>query len=227
MIEIKVPDIGNFDSVDVIEVLVKAGDTIVKEDSLITVESDKASMDIPSPQAGVVKEVKVKVGDKVAKDSLILLMAAAEVASEPAAESKKDEKTPTPVAAPILAPSPAVLVGNSDISTQVVVLGSGPGGYTAAFRAADLGLKVVLIERYATLGGVCLNVGCIPSKALLHTAKVITEAEETAAHGVSFGAPKIDLEALKSWKANDVVGKLTGGLVYSATTLVLVACTTI
>ena len=212
MIEIKVPDIGNFDSVDVIEVLVKAGDTIVKEDSLITVESDKASMDIPSPQAGVVKEVKVKVGDKVAKDSLILLMAAAEVASEPAAESKKDEKTPTPVAAPILAPSPAVLVGNSDISTQVVVLGSGPGGYTAAFRAADLGLKVVLIERYATLGGVCLNVGCIPSKALLHTAKVITEAEETAAHGVSFGAPKIDLEALKSWKANDVVGKLTGGL---------------
>jgi dihydrolipoamide dehydrogenase len=216
MIEIKVPDIGNFDSVDVIEVLVKAGDTIAKEDSLITVESDKASMDIPSPQAGVVKEVKVKLGDKIAKDSLILLLEAADTASavmtEPKAEPKKEPKEPALQPAPVLAHRAVISDKNSDISTQLVVLGSGPGGYTAAFRAADLGLKVVLIERYATLGGVCLNVGCIPSKALLHTAKVITEAEETAQHGVSFGAPKIDLEALKNWKANDVVGKLTSGL---------------
>ena len=209
MIEIKVPDIGNFDSVDVIEVLVKVGDTIAKEDSLITVESDKASMDIPSPQAGIVKEVKVKVGDKIAKDSLILLIEAEATAS--AAPAKTEMSAPAPTAA-VSAPIPAAPSGNSDMNTQVVVLGSGPGGYTAAFRAADLGLKVVLIERYATLGGVCLNVGCIPSKALLHTAKVITEAEETAQHGVSFGAPNIDLEALRNWKANDVVGKLTGGL---------------
>ncbi|MEQ1599681.1 MAG: dihydrolipoyl dehydrogenase [Methylotenera sp.] len=220
MIEIKVPDIGNFDSVDVIEVLVKAGDTIAKEDSLITVESDKASMDIPSPQAGVVKEVKVKVGDKIAKDSLILLLEAADTANaaitETKAEPEKEPKAPALKPSPILAPRAVISEKNSninsDISTQLVVLGSGPGGYTAAFRAADLGLKVVLIERYATLGGVCLNVGCIPSKALLHTAKVITETQETAAHGVSFGAPKIDLEALKNWKANDVVGKLTSGL---------------
>ena len=220
MIEILVPDIGNFDSVDVIEVLVKAGDTIAKEDSLVTVESDKASMDIPSPKAGVVKEMKVKVGDKIAKDSLILLLEATNVASAPAAESKKEETTATPksisVASSTLAPKPAISSENNDVSAQVVVLGSGPGGYTAAFRAADLGLKVVLIERYSTLGGVCLNVGCIPSKALLHTAKVITEAEETAHHGVSFGAPKIDLEALKSWKKNDVVGKLTSGLAQMA-----------
>ena len=220
MIEILVPDIGNFDSVDVIEVLVKAGDTIAKEDSLVTVESDKASMDIPSPKAGVVKEMKVKVGDKIAKDSLILLLEATNVLSAPAAESKKEETTATPksisVASSTLAPKPAISSENNDVSAQVVVLGSGPGGYTAAFRAADLGLKVVLIERYSTLGGVCLNVGCIPSKALLHTAKVITEAEETAHHGVSFGAPKIDLEALKSWKKNDVVGKLTSGLAQMA-----------
>lgn len=213
MIEIKVPDIGNFDSVDVIEVLVKAGDSIAKEDSLITVESDKASMDIPSPQAGVVKEVKVKVGDKIAKDSLILLLEAVDTATtESKAEPQRQEKTPSLQPNTSTAPRAVISDKNSDISTQLVVLGSGPGGYTAAFRAADLGLKVVLIERYSTLGGVCLNVGCIPSKALLHTAKVITEAEETAAHGVSFGAPKIDLEALKNWKANDVVGKLTSGL---------------
>lgn len=219
MIEIKVPDIGNFDSVDVIDVLVKVGDTIAKEDSLITVESDKASMDIPAPQAGVVKELKVKVGDKVAKDSLILLLetagaksdapeASQNKASSPAAE-KIAEKSVEKI---VTAPTPAVAAGSNDISTEVVVLGSGPGGYTAAFRAADLGKKVVLIERYATLGGVCLNVGCIPSKALLHTAKVITEAQETAHHGVSFGAPKVDLDTLRNWKANDVVGKLTGGL---------------
>ena len=219
MIEIKVPDIGNFDSVDVIDVLVKVGDTIAKEDSLITVESDKASMDIPAPQAGVVKELKIKVGDKVAKDSLILLLetdgvkndapeALQNKASSPVAEKVAEKAVENPVTAPI----PAVATSGNDISTEVVVLGSGPGGYTAAFRAADLGKKVVLIERYATLGGVCLNVGCIPSKALLHTAKVITEAQETAHHGVSFGAPKVDLDTLRNWKANDVVGKLTGGL---------------
>ena len=219
MIEIKVPDIGNFDSVDVIDVLVKVGDTIAKEDSLITVESDKASMDIPAPQAGVVKELKIKVGDKVAKDSLILLLEtdgvkndAPEALQNKASSLVAEKIAKKAVENPVTAPIPAVATSGNDISTEVVVLGSGPGGYTAAFRAADLGKKVVLIERYATLGGVCLNVGCIPSKALLHTAKVITEAQETAHHGVSFGAPKVDLETLRNWKANDVVGKLTGGL---------------
>jgi dihydrolipoamide dehydrogenase len=209
LVEVLVPDIGNFDSVDVIDVLVKVGDVIAKEDSLITVESDKASMDIPSSQAGVVKELKVKVGDKVAKDSLILMIEVEADVSVPA----KVEAPVVPVSAPVpVTAGPAAVVGASDISTQVVVLGSGPGGYTAAFRASDLGKQVVLIERYSTLGGVCLNVGCIPSKALLHTAKVITEAEETAHHGVSFGAPQVDLDQLRNWKANDVVGKLTGGL---------------
>lgn len=220
LVEVLVPDIGNFDSVDVIEVLVKVGDVIAKEDSLITVESDKASMDIPSSVAGTVKELKVKVGDKVAKGSLMLLVEAetASVAA-PVAAAVEKVQVATPAAAPATQPAqvaPAQSVSQatpqSDIHAEVVVLGSGPGGYTAAFRAADLGKKVVLIERYSTLGGVCLNVGCIPSKALLHTAKVITEAEETAHHGVSFSAPNIDLEQLRNWKANDVVGKLTGGL---------------
>jgi dihydrolipoamide dehydrogenase len=219
MVEIVVPDIGNFESVDVIEVLVAVGDTIAKEDSLITVESDKASMDIPSSHAGVVKELKVAVGDKVAKGSLVLLLESAEATAAPAkpaaepAQAKQPESATT-VATP--APAPATATGNNDISCQVMVLGSGPGGYTAAFRAADLGLKVVLVERYPTLGGVCLNVGCIPSKALLHTAKVITEAEETEHHGLSFGKPNIDLDKLRGWKANDVVGKLTGGLAQMA-----------
>lgn len=226
MVEIVVPDIGNFDSVDVIEVLVAVGDTIAKEDSLITVESDKASMDIPSSHAGVVKELKVAVGDKVAKGSLILLIENAETAAapttpavtpapaQPAAAAPASETPAAKPAAP--APITTTATGDSDIHCQVMVLGSGPGGYTAAFRAADLGLKVVLIERYPTLGGVCLNVGCIPSKALLHTAKVITEAEETGHHGLSFGKPNIDLDKLRNWKANDVVGKLTGGLAQMA-----------
>lgn len=212
LLEVLVPDIGNFDSVDVIEVLVKVGDVIAKEDSLITVESDKASMDIPSSMAGVVKELKVKVGDKVAKGSLILLVEATASSEAPVKKEVAVEATAVevkPVAVPVAA---AVNLGAADLHAEVVVLGSGPGGYTAAFRAADLGKKVVLIERYSTLGGVCLNVGCIPSKALLHTAKVITEAEETAHHGVTFGAPQVDLEQLRNWKANDVVGKLTGGL---------------
>jgi dihydrolipoamide dehydrogenase len=211
MVEILVPDIGNFESVDIIEILVKVGDIVAVDDSLITVESDKASMDIPSSQAGIVKEVKVKVGDKIAKGSLILML-------------EKDLTTPTsapaetPVTATVVATTTASSItnGESDISTEVVVLGSGPGGYTAAFRAADLGKKVVLIERYATLGGVCLNVGCIPSKALLHTAKVITEAQDSAHHGVSFSAPIIDLDALRNWKNNDVVAKLTSGLAQMA-----------
>lgn len=221
LVEVLVPDIGNFDSVDVIEVLVKVGDVIAKEDSLIIVESDKASMDIPSSHAGTVQAVKVKVGDKIAKDSLILLLEAtasvdltpnkveASAVVAPTLATPTVATSSTPVAS---APSPTVVSGNNDINTQVVVLGSGPGGYTAAFRAADLGKQVVLIERYSTLGGVCLNVGCIPSKALLHTAKVITEAEETANHGVSFGKPNVDLEQLRHWKNNDVVAKLTGGL---------------
>lgn len=222
LIEIKVPDIGNFESVDIIDVLVKVGDAIAVDDLLITVESDKASMDIPSSGAGVVKALNVKVGDKVAKGSLILMLESAGAqndapqAAENKASSPASEKTVESVPEQVLAPTPAVATGNNDISTQVVVLGSGPGGYTAAFRAADLGLKVVLIERYSTLGGVCLNVGCIPSKALLHTAKVITEAQETAHHGVTFSAPQIDLDTLRNWKANDVVGKLTGGLAQMA-----------
>jgi len=230
LVEVLVPDIGNFDSVDVIDVLVKPGDVIAKEDSLITLESDKASMDIPSSHAGTVKELRVKVGDKVAKGSLILLLEE-EIASEaegtPAPSSsgkpvRESEERVSKIVQEVQqetsdkADKVMAKQSSSDLHAEVVVLGSGPGGYTAAFRAADLGKKVVLIERYATLGGVCLNVGCIPSKALLHTAKVITEAEETSHHGVSFGTPKIDLDALRKWKAEDVVAKLTGGLAQMA-----------
>ena len=218
--QITVPDIGNFDSVDVIDVIVKVGDTIKKEDSLITVESDKASMDIPSTHEGKVTSIDVKVGDKVKQGSNILVIELnASVEKSPKAESKAEVKPEAKVdtkkeSPPEITPQPVAKKSDaiSTHETQVVVLGSGPGGYTAAFRAADLGMKVMLIERYDTLGGVCLNVGCIPSKALLHTAKVITEAEETAAHGVSFGKPNIDLEKIRHWKANDVVGKLTQGL---------------
>ena len=204
LVEILVPDIGNFDSVDVIELLVKAGDTIEIDDSLITVESDKASMDIPASQAGTIKEIKVKVGDKIAKGSLILLLEASQQATPVQGNSSgkpvhESEERASPIVEVLQQEASdkadKVIVMQSDLQAEVVVLGSGPGGYTAAFRAADLGKKVVLIERYSTLGGVCLNVGCIPSKALLHTAKVITEAEETAHHGVSFNAPSIDLEA--------------------------------
>ena len=217
LVEVLVPDIGNFDSVDVIEVMVKVGDVIALEDSLITVESDKASMDIPSPIAGTVKTLIVKVGDKVAKDSLLMMVeTTAEVAKSAPVPVQPVTTEPAIVApvvsAPMATTNSAQTIPQSDLHAEVVVLGSGPGGYTAAFRAADLGKQVVLIERYSTLGGVCLNVGCIPSKALLHTAKVITEAEETAHHGVTFSAPNVDLEQLRNWKANDVVGKLTAGL---------------
>ena len=218
--QITVPDIGNFDSVEVIDVIVKVGDTIKKEDSLITVESDKASMDIPSTHEGKVTSINLKVGDKVKQGSNILVIELNE-SSEKSQKAETPKEVKSETKADIKKESPPEITSQavakkSDVvsthETEVVVLGSGPGGYTAAFRAADLGKKVILIERYGTLGGVCLNVGCIPSKALLHTAKVITEAEETAQHGVSFGPPDINLEKIRHWKANDVVGKLTQGL---------------
>jgi dihydrolipoamide dehydrogenase len=221
-VEIKVPDIGDFKEIDVIEVLVKPGDAVEKETSLITVESDKATMEIPSPVAGVVKQLKIKVGDKVSEGTLIMLLEAA----EPAAAAKAPQAAPAAAVAgraaakdgaavagiaPGPAPVPATRSG-ADLHAEVVVLGAGPGGYTAAFRAADLGKNVVLIERHATLGGVCLNVGCIPSKALLHAARVVTEAEEMSHSGIAFGKPKIDIDKLRGWK-DAVVGRLTKGLV--------------
>ncbi len=214
-VEIKVPDIGDFKDIDVIEVLVKPGDTVQKETSLITVESDKATMEIPSPAAGVVKELKLKVGDKVSEGTLIMLLEVGASAGAPAPAAAAIPPAPPPAQAGAAAttptPTPAAADAGADLHAEVVVLGSGPGGYTAAFRAADLGKKVVLIERHATLGGVCLNVGCIPSKALLHAAKVVTEAEEMSRSGIEFGKPKIDLNKLRSWK-DAVVGRLTKGL---------------
>jgi dihydrolipoamide dehydrogenase len=221
IVEIKVPDIGDFKEVGVIEILVKPGDTVEKETSLVTVESDKATMEIPSPSAGVVKELKVKLGDKVAEGSLLLTLSAEGPRQEPVSgqnAAKADAgKTSVPAAAntasaPVPAPIAATATGEkADFECDVLVLGSGPGGYSAAFRAADLGKKVVLVERYATLGGVCLNVGCIPSKALLHVAAVMDEAQHMAEHGISFGKPQVDLGKLRAWK-DKVVGKLTGGL---------------
>ena len=215
---ITVPDIGDFSEVEIIEVLVAVGDTIKPEQSLITVESDKASMEIPASQGGVVREILVKLGDKVSKGSAILTVEAAADAgadkpaksAEPAAQqpAKAAAVAPAPAAA---APAAASYTGSADLECDVLVLGAGPGGYSAAFRAADLGLGVVLVERYPTLGGVCLNVGCIPSKALLHTASVLEEAKSLASHGVSFGDPKIDLDKLRGFK-DGVVAKLTGGL---------------
>ncbi len=213
-IEIKIPDIGDFDSVEVIEVLVCVGDTIAVEDSLISVESDKAAMEIPAPQAGVVKELRVSVGDAVSEGTLILLLEATGDVSAPAAEEKPvaaPVKEATKETAPSTAPTATAFTGESDLHAQVIVLGSGPGGYTAAFRAADLGLNVIMIEKHETIGGVCLNVGCIPSKALLHTAQVINEAEEFEELGVTFNKPKIDIDKLRGHK-NSVIGKLTGGL---------------
>ena len=206
LVEIKVPDIGDFKEVEVIEMLVKPGDTVKVDQSLITVESDKASMEIPCNQAGVVKELKVKIGDKVAEGSLLLMLetsAAAAPAAAPVAAAT--------ARAPVTAPVAASFAGKADIECDTLVLGAGPGGYTAAFRAADLGQKVVLVERFASLGGVCLNVGCIPSKALLHAAKVITEAEEMSHFGVKMSKPQIELDALRGWK-DSVIKKLTGGL---------------
>ncbi|PIV88533.1 MAG: dihydrolipoyl dehydrogenase [Hydrogenophilales bacterium CG17_big_fil_post_rev_8_21_14_2_50_63_12] len=202
-IEIKVPDIGSFKDVQIIDILVNPGDSLAKDASLITVESDKAAMDIPCPQAGVVEKLLVKVGDKVSEGTPLLLL---KTSLQSTVGSQQQNPEPPAAQAPLATQS------QSDLHAQVLVLGAGPGGYTAAFRAADLGLQVVLVERYPDLGGVCLNVGCIPSKALLHTARLITEAEEMAAHGVSFGKPHIDLAQLREWKAHGVVAKLTSGL---------------
>ena len=217
--EVKVPDIGDFKDIPVIEVFVKAGDVVAAEDSLISLESDKATMDVPAPAAGTVREVKVKLGDKVSEGSLILTLetAAAGVAkAAPAATASSPAPSQAPKPAPALAasapmPGAATYTGKADVECEMLVLGSGPGGYSAAFRAADLGLKTVLVERYLTLGGVCLNVGCIPSKALLHIAGVMDEAKTLAEHGIAFGNPQVDLDKLRAWK-DKVVGKLTGGL---------------
>lgn len=216
VIEVRVPDIGDFKDVPVIELLVKPGDTVAAEDSLITLESDKATMEVPAPAAGVVKELKIKVGDKVSQGTLILMLEAsgAAAAAAPAtAPAPAPAASSAPSAAPAPKPAPAApsSVVKGDVHAEVVVLGSGPGGYTAAFRAADLGKKVVLIERYPTLGGVCLNVGCIPSKALLHAARVVSEADEMSHFGVKFAKPEIDIDALRAWK-NGVVVRLTKGL---------------
>jgi dihydrolipoamide dehydrogenase len=204
-LEVKVPDIGGFADVPVIEVFVKPGDSVKPEDPLVTLESDKATMDVPSPAAGTVKELRLKVGDKVSEGSLIVVLDAA--APSPTAPLPHAGTAPLPPP-----PLPREAEGrHADIECDVLVLGAGPGGYSAAFRAADLGLKTVIVERYATLGGVCLNVGCIPSKALLHVAAVMDEAKAMAEHGVAFGAPAVDLAKLRGWK-DKVVGKLTGGL---------------
>jgi len=232
-IEIKVPNIGDFKEVEIIEIMVKPGDTIKADQSLITVESDKASMEIPSSAAGVVKELKVKVGDKVGEGSLLLMLDEAAGASAPAAAAAAPAVSPPATAgapaptsatesyapaapapassAGATAPAAASFGGKADIECDMMVLGAGPGGYSAAFRAADLGMNTVLIERYATLGGVCLNVGCIPSKALLHVAGVIDETATMSKHGISFAAPAIDIDQLRGWKEK-VVGKMTGGL---------------
>jgi len=219
-IEVKVPDIGDFSDVPVIDVSVKVGDTVKAEDALVTLESDKATMDVPSPADGVVKEVKVNLGDRVSEGALIVLL---ETAGAVAAETKPAAASaaPGPVAVPATAPTPRVAprvgplagqyTGAVDVECEMLVLGAGPGGYSAAFRAADLGLKTVIVERYATLGGVCLNVGCIPSKALLHVAAVMDEAQLLSEAGVTFAAPQVDIDKLRAHK-DKVVGKLTGGL---------------
>ena len=243
-VEVKVPDIGDFKDVPVIEVLVKPGDSVKPEDPLVTLESDKATMDVPSPAAGTVKAITVKVGDKVSEGSaLMTLESGAAALEQPTAAAGKAAATPPPpksagpapsgpaasgkagtpgAAAPPAArapaqtgatpgPAPATYSGRADVECEMVVLGSGPGGYSAAFRSADLGMKTILVERYATLGGVCLNVGCIPSKALLHTAAVMDEVKTMGEHGIAYAAPKIDLGKLRGFKES-VVKKLTGGL---------------
>jgi len=203
--DIQVPDIGDFSDVPVVSILVNVGDTVAVEDPLLELESDKATMEVPAPVAGVIKAIKVAEGDKVSMGSVIMVIDADGAAEAPA------PKAQAPTAAPTATAATGTTTGPGDIHAEVVVLGSGPGGYTAAFRAADLGKKVVLIEKDPTLGGVCLNVGCIPSKALLHVAKVLTEASDMSAHGVTFAKPDIDLDALRFWK-DSVVGQLTGGL---------------
>lgn len=203
--EVQVPDIGDFSDVPVISILVSVGDTVAAEDPLIELESDKATMEVPSPAAGVVKEIKVAEGDSVSEGTVIMVFEGA------AAEDAPKADAPAAPAAPQAVAATGTATGAGDVHAEVVVLGSGPGGYTAAFRAADLGKKVVLIEKDSSLGGVCLNVGCIPSKALLHAAKVMTEAEEMADHGITFAKPEVDLDQLRGWKES-VINQLTGGL---------------
>ncbi|UCH41785.1 MAG: dihydrolipoyl dehydrogenase [Gammaproteobacteria bacterium] len=219
-IDLILPDIGDFENVEIIEIHVKANDKVQPEDPILTLESDKATMDIPSPFAGTIKKISVKVGDRVSEGDKLGSIESAEsaAAKKPANKAAKKtakktaKKAPAKKSARATESTPAAKPsGGGDISTEVVVLGAGPGGYTAAFRAADLGKKVVLVERYPTLGGVCLNVGCIPSKALLHTAQIINEAEHMKANGVTFAKPKIDLKGINAFK-DKVVGKLTGGL---------------
>ncbi len=209
-IEIKVPDIGDFDAVPVIEILVGKGDQVEVEQPLITLESDKATMDIPSPQAGIIEDIMVSLGDEVSEGSVIAMLSATSedsIKAEKPTSQKKDSEPArkTDTASAVKPPA------DSDQHASIVVIGSGPGGYTAAFRAADLGLDVVLIERYSSLGGVCLNVGCIPSKALLHAAKVIEESHEAGQFGVTFSEPEVNIDDLRNWK-NGIVSKLTGGL---------------
>jgi len=224
VIEVRVPDIGDFKDVPVIEVLVKPGDRVEKEQPLVTLESDKATMDVPSPLAGTVAQLRVKVGDKVSEGSVILTLEAGAEVGRPLSTQ------PEPTAQPEAAAPPAATrderrdreaaavprrTAAGGYDCDVVVLGSGPGGYSAAFRAADLGQRVVLVERYKALGGVCLNVGCIPSKALLHVASLMDEARALAAHGVSFGDARVEIEKLRAWKEK-VVGKLSGGVAMMA-----------
>ena len=223
MLEIKVPDIGDFDEVTVIELLVKVGDSIKVDQSLLTVESDKASMEIPSSAAGVVKAMAVKLGDKVKQGSVVLSLegtdltadsGAVQVSKMPAAPEIRAQTAHdfvAPAAAAAAAPAASSFAGTADLDCDLLVLGAGPGGYSAAFRAADLGLKVILVERYSALGGVCLNVGCIPSKALLHVAAVMDEVSHLSALGIEFGPPKVNIDMLRSHK-DKVIGKLTGGL---------------
>ena len=213
LIDVKVPDIGEFQDVEVIEVICKVGETVAAEDPLISMESDKATMDVPSPVAGEICEIKVKAGDKVSEGSLILKLRAAEnkdlESQKPSATRRSQDSGLAPQSSNLKTTAP--YSGKVDLTCDLLVLGAGPGGYTAAFRAADLGLNVVLVERYKQIGGVCLNVGCIPSKALLHAAKVIVETESMGEHGVSFGKPKINVDKLRAWK-DGILSQLTAGL---------------
>ncbi|MBV9656200.1 MAG: FAD-dependent oxidoreductase, partial [Acetobacteraceae bacterium] len=201
-VDVRVPDIGDFKNVPIIEIHVAEGDEVKAEDPLITLESDKATMDVPAPAAGKIVSLKIKVGDRISEGDLILCLQTGEAAAPPKAASAPPQAAPAPKP-----PSAA----RGDVHAEVLVLGAGPGGYSAAFRAADLGKSVVLVERWKTLGGVCLNVGCIPSKALLHAAKVVSETQEMSEHGLSFSSPNVDVDKLRGWK-DGVVKKLTGGL---------------
>lgn len=213
IVDVNVPDVGDFKDIPIIEILVKPGDSVDKESPLVTLETDKATMEIPSPFSGVIKEIKVSVNDKVSQGTLILTLETESTESLPnnPSTSNSPDASLTDSEPVVTHPVHANVLPKGDMHAEVVVLGAGPGGYTAAFRAADLGKKVIMIERYPTLGGVCLNVGCIPSKALLHAAKTITEAEDISKHGIEFGQPKISIEKLRHWKES-VIGKLTKGL---------------